>query len=51
MIILRTAYVYVRNIYAGILNETDEGYSFKYEKEYLNSLNASAVSLTLPLQS
>ena len=47
---LRTAYVYVRNVYAGILKETDEGYSFKYDKNYLNSSNASAVSLTLPLQ-
>ncbi len=46
----RTAYVYVRNIFAGILKETDEGYSFKYDTEYLKSENASAVSLTLPLQ-
>lgn len=35
---------------AGILEETDEGYSFKYDTDYLQSENASAVSLTLPLQ-
>lgn len=47
---LRTAYVYVRNTFAGILKETDEGYTFKYDAFYLQSENASAVSLTLPLQ-
>lgn len=45
----RTAYVYVRNEFAGELRETDEGYSFSYRAEYLSSENASAVSLTLPL--
>lgn len=47
---LRSAYVYVRNVFAGILNETDDGYSFKYDADYLKSETASAVSLTLPLQ-
>lgn len=46
----RTAYVYVRNTFAGLLKETDTGYSFAYDKEYLISANPSAVSLTLPLQ-
>lgn len=46
----RTAYVYVRNTFAGILKETDEGYSFKYDDNYLKDEHASAVSLTLPLQ-
>lgn len=45
----RTAYVYVRNIFAGTLCETDSGYSFSYDKDYLKSENATAVSLTLPL--
>ena len=40
MSVFRTAYVYVRNTFAGVLKETDNGYSFKYD----------AVSLTLPLQ-
>ena len=26
----RTAYVYVRNIFAGILSETDKGYIWEY---------------------
>lgn len=50
MSVFRTAYVYVRNTFAGILEETDEGYSFKYDDDYLQSEKPSAVSLTLPLQ-
>ena len=45
----RTAYVYVRGNFAGILSETDEGYSFAYDPDWLASENASPVSLTLPL--
>lgn len=45
----RLAYVYVRNIFAGILQETDAGYSFAYDAAYLKRADASAVSLTLPL--
>lgn len=50
MTVFRTAYVYVRNTFAGILRETDSGYSFKYDTDYLHSEKASAVSLTLPLR-
>ena len=46
----RTAYVYVREIFAGILKETDYGYSFAYDDDYLKSENPTAISLTLPLQ-
>ena len=45
----RAAYVYLRNVFAGILLETDFGYSFVYDIEYLQRKNATAVSLTLPL--
>lgn len=45
----RTAYIYVRNVFAGVLSETDYGYSFAYDEEYLQTENATAVSLTLPL--
>ena len=44
----RTAYVYVRETFAGTLKETDEGYSFIYDEKYLESPNATHVSLTLP---
>ena len=46
----RSAYVYVRDTFAGILKETDAGYSFAYDNDYLESANPSAVSLTLPIQ-
>lgn len=46
----RTAYVYVRHTFAGVLMETDAGYSFAYDDDYLKSDNPSAVSLTLPVR-
>lgn len=46
----RTAYIYVRNTFAGELKETDVGYSFTYDSNYLADDNVSQVSLTLPLQ-
>ncbi|MDD2213405.1 MAG: HipA N-terminal domain-containing protein [Oscillospiraceae bacterium] len=51
MTVLRSASVYVRDRYAGRLNETDEGYVFTYSQAYLAEAEATAVSLTLPLQS
>ena len=45
----RTAFVYVRGVFAGTLAETDFGYTFSYDKDYLKSDHATAVSLTLPL--
>lgn len=45
----RAAQVYVRDEFAGVLRETDEGYSFAYDMAYLSSEDSSAVSLTLPL--
>jgi len=46
----RTAYVYVRNNFAGLLRETDGGYSFAYDGGYLASAKPSPVSLTLPVR-
>ncbi|MGN0650489.1 MAG: HipA N-terminal domain-containing protein [Oscillospiraceae bacterium] len=46
---LRTAYVYVREAFAGLLCETNAGYSFAYDHDYLKAEGARAVSLTLPL--
>ena len=34
---------------AGILEETDEGYEFRYDEEYLADVASRPVSLTLPL--
>ncbi len=45
----RKGYVYIQNIYAGIIKETDDGYTFIYDKQYLKRKDAVAVSLTMPL--
>lgn len=47
---MKQAHIFLRNRRVGILQETDEGYSFQYDKEYLLDPNAEAISLTLPLQ-
>lgn len=46
----RQGFVFVQNIFCGVVRETDSGYEFEYDKAYLDSLNPMAVSLTLPLQ-
>lgn len=46
----RIGYVYVKNIYAGKLEETDEGYVFTYDKKYIEEHKNSPVSLTLPIR-
>ena len=47
---MRQAQVFYKEILAGILSENDEGYSFQYDKNYLNRENPKAISLTLPIQ-
>jgi serine/threonine-protein kinase HipA len=42
--------VFFGNVLAGYIAETDEGYEFEYNQDYLLSANSSAISLTLPLQ-
>ncbi len=46
---LRQGFVYVQGDFAGMLRETDDGYTFEYDTEYLRKADAAAVSLTLPL--
>ena len=46
---MKAALVKYKNIRAGLLKETDEGYEFQYDSEYLASDSPAAVSLTLPL--
>ena len=50
MTALRSAYVYVNNVYAGTVSETDGGYRFAYDADYLSREHPAQVSLTLPLQ-
>lgn len=45
----RSGNVYVKNVFCGVVSETDAGYSFAYNKNYLQNNLAEPVSLTLPL--
>jgi serine/threonine-protein kinase HipA len=47
---MRQGQVYYKNEFAGVISETDDGFLFKYNLEYLASAQAKPVSLTLPLQ-
>ena len=38
----RTAFVYVRDTFAGTLQETDAGYQFQYDDDYLLDAEAPA---------
>ena len=46
----RKGYVYIQNHYAGIIEETEDGYAFSYTSEYLQRPDAVAASITLPLR-
>jgi serine/threonine-protein kinase HipA len=48
--IYRTGYVYVQDTYAGIIKETDYGYEFTYDQNYLSQPEALPISITLPLR-
>lgn len=46
---MKQANIFFNNELAGILTEDDMGYEFRYDTNYLNSVGALPVSLTLPL--
>jgi serine/threonine-protein kinase HipA len=46
----RKGIVYIQNYCAGNISETDEGYAFSYNADYLRQEKAHSVSLTLPLR-
>jgi len=46
---MKQAKIYMHENLAGMLTEDDEGYQFIYDKEYLKTPKAEAVSLTLPI--
>ena len=47
---MRKANIFVRDILAGRLEETETGYRFTYDSRYLEQPDAEPVSLTLPLR-
>ena len=44
---MKTGKVFYRDIFAGIITEDENGYSFAYDEEYFSSENAEQISLTL----
>ena len=46
---MRKALIQYKGKTAGTLKETDEGYEFLYDKEYLSNDASKPISLTLPL--
>ena len=47
---MRKGNVYYKNNLAGIIAENEDGYTFQYNEEFLNSSSAKPISLTLPIQ-
>lgn len=50
MILNKSAFVYLDEIYAGRLDDTDDGFIFSYDSDYLQNPKARSISLTLPLR-
>ena len=46
---MKQAAIFYKDIRAGVLTEDDEGFTFRYDSDYLKRDDARAVSLTLPL--
>ncbi len=47
---MRKAEIYMNNKLAGYLTESEDGYTFLYDKDYLTDSAVKPVSLTLPLK-
>ena len=47
---MRRAYIYYKELLAGILTETPDEFEFRYLPEYLSLPSARPISLTMPLQ-
>jgi serine/threonine-protein kinase HipA len=45
----RAGKVFCKSVFAGRIEETDEGYRFTYDTEYLGMADATPISVTLPL--
>ncbi|MBW6461114.1 MAG: HipA N-terminal domain-containing protein [Bacteroidales bacterium] len=48
---MRKAKVFFNDIIAGVLSETEEGFVFQYDPQYVQKKDAEPVSLTLPIKS
>jgi len=46
---MKQAGIYIQDRFCGILTEDEEGYHFLYDKAYMDSPDAKALSPTMPL--
>lgn len=46
---MRKAKIFYTDLFAGVLIEDEEGYSFEYNKDYLLRNNPQPISLTIPI--
>lgn len=47
---MKSGKVFYKENLAGIISEDENGYTFAYEENYINSENANQISFNLPLQ-
>ncbi len=47
---MRQGRVFLRNTFAGVITEDENGYHFTYNRDYLLSSEAEPISITLPLR-
>lgn len=41
--------VFYKEMFAGVIEENEDGYKFTYSEDYFNSAHAKPISLTMPL--
>src|ERR1035437_367179 len=46
----RRGRVFYKDKFVGVISETEDGYSFKYDDNYLNDINSNAISFIMPLR-
>jgi len=46
---MRAGRVFFMDVFAGLIEETEDGFRFTYDSQYLNNQDARPISLTMPL--
>lgn len=46
---MRTGEVFFMDVFTGLIEETEDGFRFTYDSQYLNNPDARPISLTMPL--
>lgn len=47
---IRKGKVFFKDVFAGTISETDDGYCFQYDKNYLVAPERQPISMTMPLR-